>query len=384
MAEFNPFDQIFVLKTSLDTAEDTDLALSPMIIDALYKQDIATCANYSSQIGASFMLLLIIIAMTPSVRLIKASLWVHITALVVNTVRMTLMVVFFTTPNWTNFYTRFTSNYSRVTAADSHLSIATEAISLTLHTLVQVSLGMQAWALVKLLPRRWKWRFTGISCFVSASAIGLRLGLSIIKTDAILILSPARPIWVAKGSGVVGAISIAYYCALFNIRLLIHLVKNRGILPSRQRLNAMEVLIITNGILMIIPVIFAALNWGPWSSLELSSLTYTSVVVFLPLGTLIASRASASTSRGEPQPTCCTVHPAAPLKAAPTIEMPSNVYGSVQGAVTSYIASSRSRQRGQTDAIDLIDVELQQIDGNDLEKGFIRVDREVEFYEERI
>ncbi|KXH59439.1 pheromone receptor [Colletotrichum salicis] len=299
MAEFNPFDQILVLKTSLNTAEDTDLTVSPMMIDGLYKQDVGTCANYSSQIGASFMMLLIVIFMTPSMRLIKASLCVHVAALVVNIVRMTLLVLFFTSPNWTNFYTRFASDYSLVTTADFHLSITTEATSLVLHILVQVSLGIQAWALVKLLPRPWKGGVVVLSCFVSASAIGLRLGLCIIQINAILMLSSAHPIWVAQGSGVVGAISIAHYCALFNIKLLIHLVKNRGILPRRQRLNAMEVLIITNGILMVIP--------------EFS-------------------------------------HP---------------------------------RQRDQTGGIDLIDIELQRIDRDDLEKGFIIVNRKVEFCDEK-
>ncbi|KAK1688688.1 GPCR fungal pheromone mating factor [Colletotrichum godetiae] len=271
MAEFNPFDQILVLKTSLNTAEDTDLTVSPMMIDGLYKQDIGTCANYSSQIGASFMMLPIVISLTPSMRLFKASLCVHVAALVVNTVRMTLLVPFFTSPNWANFYTRFASDYSRVTAADFHLSITTEATSLVLHMLIQVSLGIQAWALVKLLPRPWKGGVVVLSCFVSASAIGLRLGLCIIHINAILMLSPAHLIWVAQGSGVVGAISIAYYCALFNIKLLIHLVKNRGILPRRQRLNAMEVLIITNGILMVIP--------GSWTRATLYSQIFADLIL---------------------------------------------------------------------------------------------------------
>ncbi|EXF73312.1 pheromone receptor [Colletotrichum fioriniae PJ7] len=97
--DFNLFDQILVLKTSVGTAGDGSLASIPMIIDDLYKQDIGTCAKHSSQTGASFISLLIVDVMTPSMRLIKASLRVHITALTVNTVRMALLVLFFSSPN---------------------------------------------------------------------------------------------------------------------------------------------------------------------------------------------------------------------------------------------------------------------------------------------
>ncbi|KAL0777654.1 hypothetical protein CaCOL14_005307 [Colletotrichum acutatum] len=76
----------------------------------------------------------------PSMRLIVASLWAHITAFANNTVRMTLLALIFTSTDWTNFYTRFASDYSRVAAAEFHLRIMAESTSVILHILVQVSL----------------------------------------------------------------------------------------------------------------------------------------------------------------------------------------------------------------------------------------------------
>lgn len=221
-------------------------------INDLYQENLGTCTNYGSQIGASFMMLLTIIAMTPSIRLIKLSLWVHILTLIVSTVRMTLLTVYFTS-HWTNFYSYWAHDYSRVTSADFYRSIVTEMASLVLLMLIHVSLGIQAWALVKLLPGHFKLFFTALSCLVSTAAVSWRIAFSVIQIKSILLITPPDPSWIAYHSTVIGAVSILYYCALFNVKLLTHLIKNRGILPSSQGLSAMEVLVVTNGFLMTVP-----------------------------------------------------------------------------------------------------------------------------------
>lgn len=248
MDDFDPFQQSFSIKKT----NNETLVLGLAQVNALYQDFISTSANYGSQIGASFMLLLTIVVMMPPFKLIKVSLWLQITGLILNIVRMTLLAVHFTS-NWSNIYCLLAADYSHISLADHYRSVATEAISLLLHILVQVSLGIQAWALVNLLPGLWKWGFTGVSCFISAAAITLRVWCSIVNIKAMMSMSVAGSLWISQSSGIVGAVSITYYCALFNIKLLTHLVKNRGILPSRQGMSAMEVLIITNGLLMIIP-----------------------------------------------------------------------------------------------------------------------------------
>ncbi|TQN73554.1 hypothetical protein CSHISOI_01936 [Colletotrichum shisoi] len=372
MDNFDPFQQNFSIKK----ADNETLVLGLAQVNALYQDFISTSANYGSQIGASFMLLLTIIVMMPPFKLVKVSLWLQITGLVLNIVRMTLLAVHFTS-NWSNIYCLLAADYSHISLADHYRSVATEAISLLLHILVQVSLGIQAWALVSLLPGLWKRGFTGFSCFVSAAAITLRVWCSIVNIKAIMSMSVAGSLWISQSSGIVGAVSITYYCALFNIKLLMHLVKNRGILPSRQGMSAMEILIITNGLLMIIPVVFAVIQWGSWINFESGSLTYTSVLVFLPLGSLIASRVSC----GTPRRSCRTTNSSAPPKVGLNSGPSTRIHGSTQGAVTSHIESVRVRPRPHGD---VIGAESQRIIDGDPEEGFIRVDREMALYEERI
>ncbi|KAK4098415.1 hypothetical protein N658DRAFT_488474 [Parathielavia hyrcaniae] len=50
--------------------------------------------------------------------------------------------------------------------------------------------------------------------------------------------------------------SICWFCFLFNIRLVMHMWTNRSILPSLKGLKAMDVLVITNGMLMFVPAWF--------------------------------------------------------------------------------------------------------------------------------
>ncbi|KAF6835008.1 pheromone receptor 2 [Colletotrichum musicola] len=356
-------------------------------INDLYQENLGTCANYGSQIGASFVMLLTIIAMTPSVKLIKLSLWVHILTLVVSTVRMTLLAVYFTS-HWTNFYSYWAHDYSRITSADFYRSIVTEMTSLVLLILIHVSLGIQAWALINLLPGHLKLLFTVLSCLVSTAAVSWRIAFSAVQIKSILLIAPPDPSWIAYHSTIVGAVSIFYYCALFNVKLLMHLIKNRGVLPTTQGLSAMEVLVVTNGLLMTVPALFAALEWGRWTNFESGSVTYTSVVVFLPLGTLVASRiSSGTTSQGdEHQSRCkcsapCGISIDADSASSPKVV----VLGNKQNCATASCIESacvQFRSYAGTSSVDSIRGASGQVDG--AEKWAIRVDREVELYEERI
>ncbi|KAK1504628.1 hypothetical protein CTAM01_03935 [Colletotrichum tamarilloi] len=53
-------------------------------------------------------------------------------------------------------------------------------------------------------------------------------------------------------------------------------------------------------------------------------------------------------------------------------------------AVIWHMRSSHHRQHYQTSGSDLIDVEWQRIEGDNLEKGSVRKNREARFYEERV
>ncbi|KAL2753962.1 hypothetical protein ACRALDRAFT_2028490 [Sodiomyces alcalophilus JCM 7366] len=379
MAPFDPRAQTFIL---LAADGVTEIPVSVPDVNILFRENLATSINYASQLGASFIMLLVIVCMTPTTRLAKASQWVHIVGLVLATIRMTLLAAYFTS-DWTEFYSFWALDYSTINPSDIHTSIATEVISFLFFISVQVALGMQAWAVVNLLPDLWKWFFAALSGFISLLAIAFRLLVGTVQIVAMLDVFWERLIWAGFASSTIATVSIFYYCALFNIKLVTHLIVHRRVLPSRRGLTPMEVLVITNGLLMIIPVVFAGLQWGTWREFGAGSVTYTSVMIFLPLGTLIAQRASVPSSAYDlARDNTGTGNSITPLKFGSQTGTNPTDSTFVPSTVTSRVEATRSR-----DIVDPIDVELLEIDEEEssaAEKGGVRINRQFDRREERI
>ncbi|ROT40924.1 pheromone receptor [Sodiomyces alkalinus F11] len=379
MAPFDPRAQTFVL---LAADGVTEIPVSVPDVNTVIRENLATSINYASQLGASFIMLLVLICMSPTTRLAKASQWVHIVGLLLCIIRLTFLTVYFTS-DWTEFYSFWALDYSTIAPSQVHTSITAEVFSFLFFVSVQVALGMQAWAMVNLLPDFWKWFFVALSGVMSLLAIAFRLVVSVVQIVAMLNIFWERLMWVVITSSTIATTSIFYYCALFNVKLVTHLIVSRRVLPSRRGLTPMEILVITNGLLMIIPVVFAGLQWGDWTIFQAGSVTYTSVVIFLPLGGLVAQRASFSSSTYElARNDTGTGNSITPLKFGSHFGTNPTDSTCVPSTVTSRIEATRSR-----DIVDPIDLELREIDeggSNPAEKGGVRVNREFDRREERI
>lgn len=103
---------------------------------------------------------------------------------------------------------------------------------------------------------------------------------------------------------------ICWFCFIFILRLGMHMVQNRSFLPSSKGVAAMDMLVMTNGVLMLIPgkpgssnrnlsvwlirrrktVVLISMQVSGKFIIETGSLVYTSIIIVLPLGTLIAQR----------------------------------------------------------------------------------------------
>lgn len=111
--------------------------------------------------------------------------------------------------------------------------------------------------MVSLWPPSVKIPLVTLSALVSLLTVGWRFAFTVIQSNAVMGLAPARNLaWVVNGALVLNCLSICWYCALFNVKLALHLFVNRGILRSasvRKALTPMEILVMTNGVLMIVP-----------------------------------------------------------------------------------------------------------------------------------
>ncbi|CAK7208799.1 pheromone alpha factor receptor [Sporothrix bragantina] len=265
-------------------------------IDMVVHQAVSTAINYSTQIGACFIMLLVTLTMTSKSRFSRASTMINIANLVVGTIRCTLLALYFTS-SYLELYFFFSDDYSIVKATDTQISAVATFFALPQIILIEAALFLQAYSMIQLWPSIWRAAVVFLSVLVAACAIGFKCASVALRMRAILDLYVSySSLWVYQVDLAFTTTTIFWFCFIFIIRLVIHMWEYRSILPPLGGVSAMEVLVMANGILMLVPVVFAAMELGGFTTFEAGSLTYTSVVVLLPLGTLIAQNVTRSDS----------------------------------------------------------------------------------------
>ncbi|KAJ6784461.1 hypothetical protein PWT90_02879 [Aphanocladium album] len=276
---------------------NTTISVPMPLLNAFWDETLSTIINYGAQLGACIVMLLVVLVLTASSKLTRASSYLHLAGLLVCVVRTGLLFNYYLSP-FSHFYQVWAYDLSQVPRRYFDISLAANTLALPLVIIIQAALMNQAWTMVAFWPRVWKWVACILSAIIVLLTIGTRLAFTIVQNEAILTsIPPVFFLWGTHWMVIMFAISIFWFCAIFNVKLVNHLVTNRGILPSTTLINPMEVLIMTNGFLMIIPSIFAGLEWAKFTNFEAGSLTLTTVIIILPLGTLTAQRISSSGSQ---------------------------------------------------------------------------------------
>ncbi|EGX90334.1 mating-type alpha-pheromone receptor PreB [Cordyceps militaris CM01] len=267
------------------------------VLNAYYDESLCVTLNYGAQLGACLVMLLVVLALTPVAKLGRLSAVLHVVGLALCVVRSGLLFAYFVSP-FSHFYQVWANDFSQIPARYWDASLAANTLSLPLVVIMQAALMNQAWTMVAFWPRVARYVACALSAVIVLLTVGTRLAFTIVQNHAIVTaIPPEYFFWGIHWTVIMGAISIFWFCAVFNVKLVSHLIQNRGILPSTSLINPMEVLIMTNGTLMVIPSIFAGLEWAKFTNFESGSLTLTSVIIILPLGTLAAQRISSQGSQ---------------------------------------------------------------------------------------
>lgn len=360
---------------------------------------------YASQIGACFVMLAVVLAMTPKHRFTRVPTLINIFNLALAVVRLTLLATYFSS-SWVEMYTFYSGDVRFVTADDWRISLVATALSIPQTLLVLSALIVQAWSMVQLWPSLCKWPAIAVSTLVSVASFGFKCASVSVQIRVITEPFDVRPLlWIRLTDVSLMTATIAWFCFLFNVRLVMHMWTNRSILPTTRGLTSMDVLVMANGILMLIPVVFTAFQFVDVVFLESGSLVLTTVVLVLPFAALVAQRLSgnpASQHRGSRDTDENTLGSKKRFldnySHHSTTAGPGSRRYNQQGAMlnTQIAAGPHSpgvptRQR----SADPIDLELQRIDddedgngGGQLQEkhaaGGVRVNRSIERREERI
>lgn len=382
-SDFDPRKQVFYL---IAADGETQIPVSLEDFTSMQIFDITNGIHFGAQVGASIMLLIVALCLMPRFKLVKLSQWLQFSALVLNIVRLILFAAFYTSP-WNDTYALWSGDYSHIKPADVTRNAVSETLSMVIGILIQVILFVQAWAMLNLLSRRWKWSLAAISFLISLTAMAFRFVSGVALIQSVVTLNQVHNTQLAftfVAYGVLQNVSIIWYCVLFNSKLAIHLIKHRGVLPSRHGLSAIEVLVITNGLLMFIPVIFGCIGFNSFIAhrIEVGSASQTLVIIILILGTLIAQRVC-SPNASQTRPGDETGSSGAAFKYGTGSSAGSAYPGGhrIPSTVTSHVEASPRCRDPTTDSIE---AELRHIDsGDDIEKAGVRVNQEFERRVER-
>ncbi|KAM0448043.1 hypothetical protein ACHAQK_000022 [Fusarium lateritium] len=291
MSAFDPLTQNI---TFFAADGKTEIHIPLPVIDQLRRRMINSAINYATQLGACLLMLIVLLVMVPKEKFRRPFMVLQLLSLAICSIRMILLCIFFIS-SFADLYPIFADDFSHIPLSSYAPSIAGTTMSLCLVISTELMLMSQAWTMVRLWPNFWKYIITACSLVVSLMTISIRIAFTVLQNKSNLAVEDTwHWLWLSQWTVIMNVVSIVWWCLVFNIKLVWHLISNRGILPSYKTFTPMEVLIMTNGVLMIIPVIFASLEWAHFVDFEVASLTLTSVAVILPLGTLAAQRIASS------------------------------------------------------------------------------------------
>ncbi|KAF2733925.1 hypothetical protein EJ04DRAFT_604003 [Polyplosphaeria fusca] len=280
-ANFDPYNQAFTLLLP----DGTPIEVNTSDLNFMRSFGMRLAINMGSQVGASIMLLAVLLVLT---RREKMRSWVFIMntlCLLTNAIRAILSCLYLT-GNWFNPYAFLTGDFSKVTSNDMATSIASNIMTLLLVVFIFVSLSIQVWIVCVTTPRLQQLLIMSATTLVALVAIGFRLAVVVVTSHRTLHYTG----WDDKHLLIVQmyisqAIAIWVFCVVFTFKLGLALLQRKRL--GMTQFGPMQIIFIMGCQTMIIPAIFTCLEFYDKIP-ELGTQTLTVVCIFLPLSAIWA------------------------------------------------------------------------------------------------
>ena len=244
---FNPMLQ----PVSLQLQDGTFSNFTVGDLDQFYLYSVQISINYAAQLGASLVLLVVILLATKPDKRTSPIFLINCTSLGLNFLRNLLNCVYFLGP-FSEIYTVFSGDYSRVPNSAYSTSVAAIVFGFLLLVSVEASLMFQVHVVCLTLKKLHRNVIFCASLVVAGIAIAFRLGLCIRNTQEIWSGEDDISIqWLASASNITTSISICYFCLVFVVKLGLAL-RQRSKLGIRN-FGPMQIVFIMGCQTLIIP-----------------------------------------------------------------------------------------------------------------------------------
>lgn len=212
---FDPFTQSITIINS----ENQPINVTIPDINDLFNYSVQISINYAAQLGASLVLLIVLLLLTrPEKR--KAPVFIlNGISLLINIIRVLLFALYFTSP-FVNIYSYFALDYSRVPASAFGTQVGAVVLTLILLALVEASLCLQVRVVLTTLREFYRRIIFGFSVLIASLAITFRLAYCIENSKYIVNLQPEDDLeWMGQANNICTTISICWFCVVFCTKL---------------------------------------------------------------------------------------------------------------------------------------------------------------------
>lgn len=258
--------------------------------------------SYGTQIGASFILLLVLLLLTRAEKRKSSIFIINGLCLLTNTIRCVLLSCYITS-TWFHPYAQLLGFFENVSRRDEHTMVAMNTLSLIVMILVMISLSLQVYVVCITTAPAQRFIIMGVTTIMALLATGYKFAFVILSTKVNLErgdhLSYAR---VRILSYITQAVSIWVFSCVFTYKLGHAIIQRRKL--NMPQFGPMQIVFIMGCQTLIIPgtppitpplspktnsqtAIFSTLQFRDEIP-ELGSQVLTVVCIFLPLSAIWA------------------------------------------------------------------------------------------------
>ncbi|KAL2048535.1 hypothetical protein N7G274_000447 [Stereocaulon virgatum] len=279
---FNPYEQSFTLLG----ADGTPFNVTIPDLDSLLYYYTQSSINFGAQLGASIVLLIVLLLLTKRDKRTSAIFIINALALVFNIIRTVMFCLYFTGP-WVETYAYFGQDYARVHTRDYAESVNSSVFTFLVLVCIDTSLCLQT--RVVCITLRSIYRIGILTASILVALVGIGFHFTLAVENCILIVDAKAEDslnWIVSASQIANTISISFFCTVFTVKLGFALRQRKKL--GLVQFGPMQVLFIMGCQTLVIPVLFSVLQFCV-SSPQIGSNTLTSAAIFLPLSSLWAS-----------------------------------------------------------------------------------------------
>ena len=219
--------------------------------------------NYGSQIGASVVLLIVLLLLTKVEKRTSPIFLINTLSLLFNLVRNVLLCLFFTSA-FNESYAYFAGDYSRVPQGDYANSITATVFEVLTLISIEASLCLQVRVVCITLRRMYRLAIFILSAAIALVAIGLRMVYTVKNDILILQTVPLDSLYsLGSATNIATSISICWFSAVFVIKLGFALRTRRKL--GLGQFGSMQIIFIMGCQTLIIPGTSPQLDfsWSP-------------------------------------------------------------------------------------------------------------------------